>query len=104
MGTSPPSSSSGESGCQYIAIVIDSSFKREIQNGSIDLDTDTIKVMLFNSTGDRFSPTGPRRRQHDLWTALRYAAGRNVVNSRAVSWPASCVLSSMFMRTKGQES
>ena len=33
-----------------MADVIYNSFKRDIMNGSIDLDTDTIKVMLVTST------------------------------------------------------
>jgi hypothetical protein len=69
-----------------MADVIYNSFKRDIANGSIDLDTDTIKVMLVTST---YTPDqDAHTKRSDITnevTGTGYSAGGEALANKAVT-------------------
>lgn len=69
-----------------MANVIYNSFKRDIANGSIDLDTDTIKVMLVTSA---YTPDQDAHDKRDDVTnevsGTGYVAGGSALANRAVT-------------------
>lgn len=88
-----------------MANVIYTSFKRDIQNGSIDLDTDTLKVMLVTSS---YTPSAAHAKRSDITNEVSgtgYTAGgatlagktvtnvatAGVFDADDVSWPASSI-------------
>lgn len=69
-----------------MASVIYNSFKRDIMNGSIDLDTDTIKVMLVTST---YTPDqDAHTKRSDITNEVsgtNYTAGGSALANKAVT-------------------
>lgn len=68
-----------------MADVIYSSFKRDIMNGAIDLDTDTIKVMLVTST---YTPSASHTKRSDITNEVSgtgYTAGGTAIGSPTVT-------------------
>lgn len=69
-----------------MANVIYNSFKRDIQNGAIDLDTDTIKVMLVTSsyTADQDAHTKRSDITNEV-SGTGYTAGGSALANKVVS-------------------
>lgn len=69
-----------------MADVIYNSFKRDIMNGSIDLDTDTIKVMLVTSTytPDQDAHTKRSNITNEV-SGTNYTAGGTALANKAVT-------------------
>ncbi len=68
-----------------MADVIFTSFKRDIANGAIDLDTDTLKIMLLTST---YTPSAAHAKRSDLTNEVSgtgYTAGGNTLASATVT-------------------
>lgn len=68
-----------------MADVIYTSFKRDIMNGAIDLDTDTIKVMLVTST---YTPSASHAKRSDITNEVSgtgYTAGGTAIGSPTVT-------------------
>lgn len=68
-----------------MADVIYSSFKRDIMNGSIDLDTDTIKVMLVTSS---YTVSASHTKRSDITNEVSgtgYTAGGSAIGSPTVT-------------------
>lgn len=68
-----------------MADIIYTSFKRDIMNGAIDLDTDTIKVMLVTSS---YTASASHTKRSDITnevTGTGYTAGGSTIGSPTVS-------------------
>lgn len=68
-----------------MADILYTSFKRDIMNGAIDLDTDTIKVMLVTSA---YTPSASHAKRSDITnevTGTGYTAGGATIGSPTVS-------------------
>ena len=68
-----------------MADIIYTSFKRDIMNGAIDLDTDTIKVMLVTSS---YTASASHTKRSDITnevTGTGYTAGGATIGSPTVS-------------------
>lgn len=68
-----------------MADLIYTSFKMDIMNGNIDLDTDTIKVMLVTSS---YTPSAAHNRRDDITnevTGTGYTAGGATLASKTVT-------------------
>ncbi len=68
-----------------MADVIYTSFKRDIMNGSIDLDTDTINVMLVTST---YTVSASHTKRSDITNEVSgtgYTAGGTAIGSPTVT-------------------
>lgn len=68
-----------------MADVIYTSFKRDIMNGSIDLDTDTIKVMLVTSTYTVSSAHSKRSDITNEVSGTGYTAGGTAIGTPTVT-------------------
>ena len=68
-----------------MADIIYTSFKRDIMNGAIDLDTDTIKVMLTTSS---YTPSATHTKRSDITNEVSgtgYSAGGATIGSPTVT-------------------
>lgn len=70
-----------------MANVLYNSFKRDIQNGAIDLDTDTIKILLVTSayTADIDAHTKRSDITNEVGNSGTYAAGGSTIASASVT-------------------
>lgn len=70
-----------------MASLIYNSFKRDIANGSIDLDTDTIKVMLVTATYTPDQDTHTKRSDvtNEVANGNGYTTGGEVLANKAVT-------------------
>jgi hypothetical protein len=68
-----------------MADIIYTTFKRDIMNGAIDLDTDTVKVMLCTST---YTPSASHAKRSDITNEVSgtgYTAGGTAIGSPTVT-------------------
>jgi hypothetical protein len=68
-----------------MADILYTSFKRDIQNGSIDLDTDTVKVMLVTSA---YTPSASHAKRSDITNEVvgtGYTAGGATLSTPTVT-------------------
>jgi hypothetical protein len=70
-----------------MASVVYNSFKRDIMNGSIDLDTDTINVMLVTSSYSPNIDTHAKRSDitNEVGNSGTYSAGGSALSSKTVT-------------------
>jgi len=70
-----------------MASVVYNSFKRDIMNGSIDLDTDTINVMLVTSSYSPNTDTQIKRSDitNEVGNSGTYSAGGSALSSKTVT-------------------
>lgn len=68
-----------------MADILYTSFKRDIMNGAIDLDTDTIKVLLVTSTYTASATHAKRSDVTNEVTGTGYTAGGATIGSPTVS-------------------